>query len=82
MRTGVGWTPANLSITPLGVVAEETPFGAVGDLRLLPDAETHVRLAGAPGESAPRASCRCDDLASALDAPADDAARLEVGQPL
>jgi glutamine synthetase len=52
LQIGVGWTPANLSITPLGVVAQETPFGALGDLRLLPDSDTHVRVEGRPGESA------------------------------
>jgi glutamine synthetase len=52
MRTGVGWVPANLSITPLGAVAEQTPFGALGDLRLLPDASTHVRVEARDGASA------------------------------
>jgi glutamine synthetase len=52
LQVGVGWTPANLSITPLGAVAHQTPFGAVGDLRLLPDSDTHVRVEGRPGESA------------------------------
>jgi glutamine synthetase len=52
LATGVGWVPANLSITPFGVLAEESPFGPTGDLRLLPDAETQVRVEAGPGESA------------------------------
>jgi glutamine synthetase len=52
LQAGVGWVPANMSITPLGSVAEQTPFGSVGDLRLLPDAETQVRVEAQSGESA------------------------------
>ena len=52
LQAGVGWVPANLSITPLGALAEHTPFGSVGDLRLLPDSETRVRIEGRAGESA------------------------------
>jgi glutamine synthetase len=37
LRTGVGWVPANHALTPHGPVAEDPPFGSVGDLRLLPD---------------------------------------------
>jgi glutamine synthetase len=44
MTTGVGWVPANHALTPLGPLAEPNPFGSVGDLRLLPDPATHVRL--------------------------------------
>jgi glutamine synthetase len=44
MDTGVGWVPANHALTPLGPLAEPNPFGSVGDLRLLPDASSHVRL--------------------------------------
>ena len=47
--------PANQALTPLGPVAEPNPFGSTGDLRLLPDPATHVRVgpdlnegAGAP----------------------------------
>jgi glutamine synthetase len=41
---GVGWVPANHSLTPLGGLAEESPFGSTGDLRLLPDLATQVRV--------------------------------------
>jgi glutamine synthetase len=43
-ETGVGWVPANHALTPLGALAAESPFGSTGDLRLLPDLETHVRV--------------------------------------
>ena len=52
LNAGVGWVPANMSITPLGAVAEEAPFGSTGDLRLLPDAETQVRIEARADESA------------------------------
>ncbi len=41
---GVGWVPANLALTPLGGLAEPNPFGSTGDLRLLPDLDTHVHV--------------------------------------
>jgi glutamine synthetase len=46
LDSGVGWVPANHALTPLGPLAEVNPFGSTGDLRLRPDAETHVRLEG------------------------------------
>jgi glutamine synthetase len=52
LQAGVSWVPANMSITPLGTVAEHTPFGSTGDLRLLPDPETQVRVEARSGESA------------------------------
>jgi glutamine synthetase len=52
LRAGVGWVPANLSLTPFGPLAEATPFDSMGDLRLLPDPGTHVRVeAGARGSA-------------------------------
>jgi glutamine synthetase len=44
IRSGVGWVPANHALTPLGPVAEPNPFGPTGDLRLLPDPATRVRV--------------------------------------
>jgi glutamine synthetase len=43
-QAGVSWVPANHSLTPHGPLAEHTPFGSTGDLRLLPDPDTHVRV--------------------------------------
>ena len=44
LQAGVGWVPANHSLTPHGLLAEHTPFDSTGDLRLLPDPDTHVRV--------------------------------------
>jgi glutamine synthetase len=44
LRAGVGWVPANHALTPLGPIAEPNPYGSTGDLRLLPDPDTHVRV--------------------------------------
>ena len=44
LAAGVGWVPANHSLTPFGPLARDTPFDSVGDLRLLPDRGTHVRV--------------------------------------
>jgi glutamine synthetase len=44
LQEGVGWTPANLALTPLGGLAEPNPFGSTGDLRLIGDPDTHVRV--------------------------------------
>ncbi|MCW3018397.1 MAG: glutamine synthetase catalytic region [Solirubrobacterales bacterium] len=44
LRAGIGWVPANHALTPLGPVAEPNPFGSTGDLRLLPDPGTRVRV--------------------------------------
>lgn len=46
LAAGVGWVPANHSLTPLGPLAEPNPFGSVGDLRLLPDLATRARVEG------------------------------------
>jgi glutamine synthetase len=43
LAAGVGWTPANQVLTPLGGLAEPNPFGSVGDVRLLPDPGTRAR---------------------------------------
>lgn len=48
----VGWVPANHLLTPLGALADSGPFGATGDLRLLADVDTRVRVEAEPGQSA------------------------------
>jgi glutamine synthetase len=40
---GVGWTPTNIMISALGPIWD-TPFATVGDLMLLPDSSTEVRV--------------------------------------
>lgn len=44
MRTGVGWVPADQALTAFGPIADPNPWGPMGDLRLLPDPDTEVRL--------------------------------------
>ena len=44
MDRGVGWVPADHALTALGPLVEPNPFGSSGDLRLLPDRSTLVRL--------------------------------------
>jgi glutamine synthetase len=52
LDAGVSWVPANQSLTPFGPLADSTPFGSTGDLRLLPDPDTHVRVeADAPSSA-------------------------------
>lgn len=40
---GVGWTPTNVQITCFDTIAD-SPFGALGDLLLVPDADTEVNV--------------------------------------
>jgi glutamine synthetase len=51
LPTGLGWVPANQSLTVFGAIAEPNPFGAVGDLRIVPDPATRVRVE--PGDGVP-----------------------------
>jgi glutamine synthetase len=43
LKKGVGWTPTNIMITCFDHIAP-SPFGALGDLLLMPDASTAVDL--------------------------------------
>ncbi|WP_136656761.1 glutamine synthetase family protein [Nitratireductor sp. XY-223] len=42
-KRGIGWTPTNVQITCFGAIAE-SPYGALGDLVLIPAPETRVSL--------------------------------------
>lgn len=44
LKRGVGWTPTNTQITCFDIIAE-TPFGALGDLLLIPDARAGAAVA-------------------------------------
>ena len=56
LAAGVGWVPANHALTPLGPLAEPSPFGSTGDLRLMPDPQTRTRAsAPSPGDERARA---------------------------
>ena len=52
LKRGIGWTPTNVQITCFDSIAE-SPFGSLGDLVLIPERETLVRLedGGATAES-------------------------------
>ena len=71
LRAGVGWVPANHSLTPHGPLAARTPFDSTGDLRLLPDPGTHVRVeaesseAGTPAPAGIPVSTEAETLPSA-----------------
>jgi glutamine synthetase len=52
LAAGVGWVPANHALTPLGPLAEPSPFDAIGDLRLLPDIDTRVCVESGAGDAA------------------------------
>jgi glutamine synthetase len=57
---GVGWVPANHALTPLGTLAEPNPFGSTGDLRLVPDLDTHVRVEAERAQESTLAFVLCD----------------------
>jgi glutamine synthetase len=43
LKRGIGWAPTNVQITCFDSIAE-SPFGALGDMALIPDPETRVIL--------------------------------------
>ncbi len=43
LKRGVGWTPTNVQITCFDSIAE-SPYGALGDLVLIPDSTTYIEL--------------------------------------
>lgn len=44
LQPGVGWVPANISLTPFDPIADPNPWGSKGDLRLLPDPEARFQV--------------------------------------
>lgn len=50
--TGVGWVPADLALTTFGDIASPNPFGALGDLRLLPEDGARATLPARAGRPA------------------------------
>jgi len=46
LNGGCGWVPANMALTPFDTIAPDNPWGSSGDLRLLPDPATRLRLEG------------------------------------
>lgn len=53
MKSGVGWVPTNTMISCFGPIAD-TPFGATGDLILVPDEKTKVEVDFGDGTAAER----------------------------
>lgn len=51
--SGCGWVPANSALTPQDVVADNNPWGAYGDLRLIPDMNSRVQVPNGPDANAP-----------------------------
>ncbi len=47
---GVGWTPTNVQITCFDAIAD-SPYGALGDLLLVPDQESHAHVDFGDGSS-------------------------------
>lgn len=43
LKRGIGWTPTNVQITCFDTISE-TPFGSFGDLVMIPDADTTLRI--------------------------------------
>ncbi|MHC8371555.1 type I glutamate--ammonia ligase [Pseudomonas sp. MDT1-85] len=50
---GCGWVPANSSLTPQDIIASSNPWGAYGDLRLIPDLSSRVTVNNGPDANAP-----------------------------
>ncbi|PCR93122.1 glutamine synthetase [Pseudomonas fluorescens] len=51
--TGCGWVPANSALTPQDIIASSNPWGAYGDLRLIPDLTSRVTVGNGPDTAAP-----------------------------
>ncbi|CAF4352523.1 unnamed protein product, partial [Rotaria sordida] len=52
-NSGCGWVPADSALTPQDVIADSNPWGSHGDLRLLPDRKSRVRISNGPNPTAP-----------------------------
>ena len=50
---GCGWVPANSALTPQDIIASTNPWGAYGDLRLIPDLSSRVTVSNGPDPEAP-----------------------------
>jgi glutamine synthetase len=58
---GCGWVPANSALTPQNEIVDSNPWGSQGDLRLLPDKNTRVRINNGPDQkSTPFDYIHCD----------------------
>lgn len=46
LERGVGWVPADISLTPFDPIADPNPWGSKGDLRLIPDPVARFQVSG------------------------------------
>ncbi|MGN8277542.1 glutamine synthetase [Pseudomonas sp. SMN5] len=53
VAAGCGWVPANSALTPQDIIASSNPWGAYGDLRLVPDLSSRVTVNNGPDAQAP-----------------------------
>lgn len=53
LASGCGWVPANRLADPQDLIDESSPWGSHGDLRLLPDPNSRVRVEQGPDAAAP-----------------------------
>lgn len=53
VTAGCGWVPANSALTPQDIIASTNPWGAYGDLRLVPDLSSRVTVNNGPDAQAP-----------------------------
>jgi len=81
LKRGIGWVPTNTQITTFDTIAE-SPFGALGDLLMVPDPDTEVKIDYGDGKGSehffigninytngqPWECCLRNHLLSALDA--------------
>lgn len=82
VKTGIGWVPANLCLTPFNTIADPNPWGSAGDLRILPDLDARYATSLTGSETAldivmgdiveldgsPWSGCSRTQLKEALDA--------------
>jgi glutamine synthetase len=61
VERGIGWVPANIALTPFGLIAEPNAFSSVGDLRLRPDLSTRVAV-DLPNDTSPLELVLCDQV--------------------
>jgi glutamine synthetase len=60
-KIGCGWVPANSALTPQDIITDSNPWGSHGDLRLLPDKTSRIRIVNGPDiKSTPFDLIHCD----------------------
>lgn len=44
LKKGSGWVPANMALDPFGRIITPNPYGAIGDIRIIPDKATLAEI--------------------------------------